>query len=58
MWVGKVRSGMTDNRIDPSEIEEYQCQKCFQTFLALFLYAKHMRDYHDERMAPLMMEGL
>ncbi len=49
---------MTDNRIDSSKIEEFQCPKCFQSFLALFLYVRHMREKHGERLAPLMREGL
>jgi len=49
---------MENNRIDPSEIDEFTCPKCFQSFLALFLYLKHVRESHGERLAPLGQEGL
>ena len=44
---------MNDDRIDPSTIDEYVCPTCFQTFLAYFLYLKHAREQHKERLAPL-----
>ena len=44
---------MTQDRIDPSTIDEFTCPRCFQTFLALFLYLKHQRERHGDRLAPL-----
>ena len=44
---------MNNDRIDPSAIDEYLCPRCYQTFLALFLFLKHAREQHGERLAPL-----
>ncbi len=44
---------MTQDRIDPSTINEFTCPRCLQTFLALFLYLDHARRQHGERLAPL-----
>jgi hypothetical protein len=41
------------DRIDPSVIDEFTCPTCFQSFLALFLYLKHSREAHGDRLAPL-----
>jgi hypothetical protein len=44
---------MIDDRIDPSTLDDYLCPQCFEPFLALFLYLKHRRERHGDRLAPL-----
>ena len=43
--------------IDPSEVSEFVCPKCYQTFLVLFAYIQHARRVHNEVFAPLMQGG-
>ena len=47
----------TAKPIDPSAVDEFVCPKCFQTFVALFLYIHHARRVHKEVFAPLMQGG-
>jgi hypothetical protein len=42
-----------DDRIDPSTIGEFTCPTCFESFLALFLFLKHRRESHADKLAPL-----
>lgn len=42
---------MRDDRVEPSEIGEWVCPTCYQSFLAFFLYLKHARDRHGTRMS-------
>jgi hypothetical protein len=42
---------MSNDRIDPSTVDEFVCPTCFQSFLAFFLYIKHARERHGARVS-------